>query len=304
MTFFSLIVALLLEQARPFDGKTLSFMLGYFDWLKTHLTTGESRHSMLAWAIAVMPPALAVGALTLLFHKFNPVLGWAWSVFVLYLTMGFRQFSHAYTGIDRALKNADLQQARELLGAWRGASAAEFNSEEIARVTIEQGLIFSHAYVFGVLFFFAAFGPMGAVLYRIATVLNEEWNRFPAEEAGHLGKFSARAFEIIDWIPSRLTAFSFAIVGDFEDALYCWRTQALAWKPVAYGILLASGAGALGVRLGGALPEDGLTQYRPLVGMGDEADGAYMQSTVGLIWRSLLLWLLLILLLTIANLIG
>ena len=40
------------------------------------------------------------------------------------------------------------------------------------------------------------------------------------------------------------------------------------------------------------------------MGMGDEADSAYMQSAVGLIWRSLLLWLLLILLLTIANLIG
>ncbi|MBY0578076.1 MAG: CobD/CbiB family protein [Burkholderiales bacterium] len=303
MTFFSLIVALLLEQARPFDGKTLSFMLGYFDWLKTHLTTGESRHSVLAWMIAVMLPTLAVGTLTLLFHRFNPILGWAWNVFVLYLTMGFRQFSHAYTGIDRALKSGDLQKARELLGVWRGASAAEFNSEQIARVSIEQGLIFSHTYVFGVIFFFAALGPMGAVLYRIATVLGEEWNRFP-EETGYLGKFSAQAFEIIDWIPSRLTAVSFAIVGDFEDALYCWRTQALSWRPVAHGILLASGAGALGVRLGETLPEDGLTQYRPLMGIGDEADGAYMQSTVGLIWRSLLLWLLLILLLTIANLIG
>lgn len=303
MTFFSLIVALLLEQMRPFDGKTLAFMLGYFDWLKKHLTTGEHRHSILAWTIAVVPLTLTVGIVTLLLHKFNPILGWAWNVFVLYLTMGFRQFSHAYTAIDKALKNADLQKARDLLGAWRGESAAEFDSEQVARVSIELGLVYSHLYVFGVIFFFAALGPMGAVLYRLATALNDEWNRQPGEE-NHLGKFSAQAFEIIDWIPSRLTAFSFAIVGDFEDALYCWRTQATSWRPVAHGILLSSGAGALGVRLGNALPEDGMPHYRPLMGIGDEADGAYMQSTVGLIWRGLLLWLLLILLLTIANLIG
>lgn len=303
MTFFSLIVALLIEQVRPFDGKTFAFMLGYFDWLKTHLTTGEWRHGILAWMIAVLPLTLFAALVTFLLHKLNPVLGWAWNVFVLYLTMGFRQFSHAYTSIDKALKDGDLHRARELLGRWRGTSATEYNAEEVARVAIEQGLIYSHLYVFGVIFYFAALGPMGAVIYRLATALNDEWNRHPGEE-GPLGKFAAQAFDIIDWVPSRLTALSFAIVGDFEDALYCWRTQALAWRPVAHGILLSSGAGALGVRLGDALPDGGLSQYRPLMGMGDEADGAYMQSTVGLIWRSLLLWLLLILLLTIANLIG
>ena len=303
MTFFSLIVALLLEQARPFNGKTLAFMLGYFDWLRKHFTTGEARHGILAWMTAAIPLTLAVGAMSLLLHKLSPTLGWVWNVLVLYLTMGFRQFSHAYTAIDKALKSGDLQKARELLGLWRGASAAEFNAEEISRVSIEQGLVYSHAYVFGVIFFYALLGPMGAVLYRLSTALNEEWNRYP-EEAGELGKFAAQAFEIIDWIPTRLTALSFAIVGDFEDALYCWRTQAASWRPVAHGILLSSGAGALGVRLGEALPENGLQQFRPPMGMGDEADSAYMQSAVGLIWRSLLLWLLLILLLTIANLIG
>ncbi|NNM83439.1 MAG: CobD/CbiB family protein [Burkholderiales bacterium] len=301
MTFFSLIVALLLEQVRPFDGRTLSFMMGYFDWLKKHLTTGESKHSIFAWLLA-MAPAVLAGVVGVVFHRINPALGWAWGVFILYLTMGFRQFSHAYTGIDRALRDLDLQKARNLLGAWRGASAAEFNAEEVARVSIEQGLIHSHVYVFGVIFYFAAFGPMGAVFYRIATVLGEEWGS--DEDSGFSGKFAARAFEILDWIPVRLTALSFAIVGDFEDALYCWRTQSTSWNPVSHGILLSSGAGALGVRLGDAVTEDGMSRYRPLMGMGEEADGAYMQSTVGLIWRSLLLWLLLILLLTISNLLG
>ena len=301
MTFFSLIVALLLEQARPFSGRVFAFMLDYFSWIRTHLTTGEHRHGILAWMLAALPLTLAVGIVTLMLHKLNPILGWAWNVLVLYLTMGFRQFSHAYTSIDKALKEGDLQKARDLLGAWSGDCTAEYNSEEVARVSIELGLVYSHAYVFGVIFFFALLGPVGAVLYRLATALNDEWN---GHEDNLLGKFSAQAFEIIDWIPSRLTAFSFAIVGDFEDALYCWRTQASSWRPLAHGILLSSGAGALGVRLGDALPEEGSSRYRPLMGIGDEADSAYMQSTVGLIWRGLLLWLLLILLLTIANLIG
>ncbi|MEO8768057.1 MAG: CobD/CbiB family protein, partial [Nitrosospira sp.] len=69
----------------------------------------------------------------------------------------------------------------------------------------------------------------------------------------------------------------------------------------AQGIILASGAGALGVLLGDSLREAGGKYYRPELGVGEEADMDFLQSTVGLIWRALVLWLLLLLLLEIAS---
>ena len=66
-------------------------------------------------------------------------------------------------------------------------------------------------------------------------------------------------------------------------------------------MILASGAGALGVVLGGALPvAGGEPELRPEMGLGEEPDADLLPSAVGLVWRALVLWLLLILLLTFA----
>jgi cobalamin biosynthesis protein CobD/CbiB len=108
----------------------------------------------------------------------------------------------------------------------------------------------------------------------------------------------------MEWVPLRLTAITFAIVGDFEDTIYCWRSQADTWPDAEQGVLLASGAGALGVRLGQPVPNGGEILDRPELGIGDDADADFMQSTVGLVWRALVFWMVLLFLLTLASLIG
>ena len=80
--------------------------------------------------------------------------------------------------------------------------------------------------------------------------------------------------------------------------------QALAWARGAHGIILAGGGGALGVKLGDALHQDGTMRFRPELGLGEEADVDYMQSTVGLIWRALVLWMFLVLVVTVAHSLG
>ena len=111
---------------------------------------------------------------------------------------------------------------------------------------------------------------------------------------------------LLDWIPARLTALSFAIVGDFEDAAFCWRTQATSWADEAggehAGIVLASGAGALGVQVGGSIPTvGGEPTSGPISVWATRRKPISCRAAVGLVWRALVLWLLLMLLLTLAN---
>lgn len=156
--------------------------------------------------------------------------------------------------------------------------------------------------MFGIIICFVVLpGPLGPVLYRLADLLSERWGGRTEQESDAFGKFATKAFEVIDWLPARSTAVSFAIAGNFEDAVYCWRAQAASWVDHTQGIILASGAGALGVLLGDSLREAGSKYYRPELGVGEEADMDFLQSTVGLIWRTLVLWLLLLLLLEIAS---
>jgi adenosylcobinamide-phosphate synthase len=234
------------------------------------------------------------------------VLGFVFDAALLYLVLGFRQFSHYFTDIQMALRMGEIDRARQLLGQWRGQGAERLSSAQIARVSIEQGFLSSHRHVFAPLFWFIVLGPAGAVLYRLSLSVFRLWPEKLAtnEEGEWLGKFAAEAFLVIDWLPVRLTAVTFAIVGDFEDAVFCWRTQAAPWPDPASGILLASAAGALGIRLGHHLPDATELEARPELGLGDEADVEHLQSAIGLVWRALVLSVLLLALLTVASWVG
>jgi adenosylcobinamide-phosphate synthase len=300
MIFFSLLFALLLEHLRPIGGQNrliLAF-LSYADSLERYFNTGIRRHDIAAWFAAVAPVIVFTLWIYYLLYSFHPLLAWVWNVVMLYLTISPRQLTYSFSEIEAALKSGDLPLARQLLWEFYGIPADDLSSPEIARIAIELGLINSHRYVFAIIICFALLpGPLGPVLYRLAELLNERWGSRPDA----FGKFALKAFEVIDWLPARATALGFAIAGNFEDAVYCWRAQAASWMDRNQGIILASGAGALGVCLGEPLLEAGGSHYRPELGVGDEADVDFLQSATGLFWRTLVLWLVLLLLLEIAG---
>lgn len=303
MSLFSLLAALALEYFRPLPQHIYLYSLftRYAQYIERHINAGQYRHGVVAWMLAVSPLVLLAGGGHLLFYSLHPVLAWMWNIAVLYLMISFRRFSTNAAAIAAELKKQNLDEARKQLSQWQGRAADEFSAAEVARGTIEQALLCAHRHLFGVIVWFVVLGPAGAVLYRLAQILGQKWGALDEYEFGVFGRFPARALEWMDWVPVRLTAISFAIVGDFEDAIYCWRTQAGAWLQRRFGIILASGAGALGVKLGEPLHIGGQVEFRPELGLGDEADADYVESAVGLIWRALVLWLLLILLLTLAK---
>lgn len=311
MSLLSLIAALLLEQLHPLATRKYLFtwMDSYVDFFQHHLNAGEHKHGKIAWLAAMGLPLLLVSLLYWLLMCVHPVLAWAGCVLVLYLTMGFRRFSHYFTDIHKALRKRDLDGARTLLSEWCGKSCHEMSGEEVARVTIEQALLASHRNVFGVVTWFVIFmmfglGPVGAILYRLGLFLNARWGTKSREDFGNFGEFASQAYRVMEWLPLRLTAMTFAIVGDFEDTVYCWRTQAKSWPDPEEGIVLASGAGALGVRLGLTVVQDSAPVHRPEIGMDEEADVDFMQSAIGLVWRALVFWMIMLLLLSLARLLG
>jgi adenosylcobinamide-phosphate synthase len=119
-------------------------------------------------------------------------------------------------------------------------------------------------------------------------------------------------------VPARLTAFGFAVVGNFEEAVNSWRRDAGLWMYPNEGVILAAAAGALGIQLGG-MAAPGVTPDRSktfTAGSGAGAASAegstpgqlpqpgHLQSVVGLVWRSVVLWMLLLALLSLANVLG
>lgn len=304
MTLLAIVFALLIEQLRPLRVEWLNDGLdAWAEHLDRRFNAGERRHGIAAWIVGAVVPSVLVLAVWLLAWRFDWLLALLLGVGVLYLTVGFRQFSHHFTGIHVALREGEVRQARQLLAAWTGLDTERLGSAEVARLAIERALLASYHHVFAPLFWFMVLGPAGAVLYRLAMHFDTAWRRKDAED-GRFGEFAHQAFAVIDWLPVRVTAASFAIVGDFEDAVYCWRTQAGRWPVEADGILLASGAGALGVRLGMPVGCGEAMLDRPELGTGDDADPDFMQSAIGLVWRTLVMALLLLALLGVASWVG
>ncbi|MBV8656322.1 MAG: CobD/CbiB family protein [Burkholderiales bacterium] len=300
MTWLALVLALLLEQFRPISRGNPFYAVyrSFAEVVERNFNGGEYQHGVVGWAIAVATPT----AITMLvwggLYLVHPIAAWLFSIAVLYVTMGFRQFSSSFTGVAEALKEGQFDEARAMLANWTREPASELDENELARLAIEQGLIDAYRHVFGPLFWFVILGPGGAVAYRAATILQLKWGARDRKRGEQFGVFADRAADVVDWLPIRATAASFAVVGDFEDAVYCWRQQAEQWASEAYGILLAAGAGAIGVRLGMPLHQEHTVKFRPELGLGEDADGNMLASAVGLVWRTLLFWLALILLVT------
>jgi adenosylcobinamide-phosphate synthase len=300
MGVIAIIAALLLEQWRPLGDLKAFFawLAGITAWIEQAFNASEGRNGAIAWVVAVVPPVAAAIALHALFYWVSPLLALLFNIGVLYLTLGFRQFSHTFTELQAAIKGGDLERAQELIAGWRGEPALPRGREEVIRLTVEEAILAAHRHVFGVLLWYVLFpGPSGAVLYRLAAFLRRRWGAL-----GPFGRFAEHAFYVLEWPAVRLSAAAFAVVGDFEDAVYCWRTQARAWVDQNAGVLLAAAAGAMGARLGNAVQEAGGTQARAELGVGESADIPLLDSTVGLLWRALVVWMFVLLLLAAARL--
>lgn len=318
MTLFSILCVLLIEQFRPLraDNPIYGWITVFAARIEHSFNAGRAEHGRLAWLVMVsvlVVPALIIYWLCALA---GPVAQLAWTILVVYLTLGFRHYSHYFTAIQLALNNNDLVEARRLLAEWTRQDVRELDAAEVSRLSVENALITTHRHVFGVFFWLLMpMGPAGAVLYRVAEYLARAWNEPEHLQQEPFGKFAAKAFYWIDWIPARLTAIAFAIVGNFEDSVYAWRNFARRWANESTGIILSAGGGAMGVRLGTPaeyapnMPDLDVTALEPAASdieilPGDEPSLRALQSTVGLIWRALLLWILLLLLVSVANWLG
>lgn len=331
MSFFAILFALLIEQVRPLGpGNPIHAGLrGWARWTSRNFDAGKPHHGWVAWTLACVGPS----AVALAIHwALMLSLGWpfavVWSVAILYVTLGFRQFSHHFTGIRDALDAGDEKQARELLARWQQVDVGELPRSEIVRHVIEYSVLAAHRHVFGVLTWFSVLaalglGPAGAVLYRMSEFVARYWRyrsrtqQQPASEA--LQSAAARAWAAVDWVPARVTALCFAVVGSFEEAIDCWRNHAQRFPNDNDGVILAATSGAVNVRLGGEAlkpvfaPNSSQPMQAGAMGEampgtestpGREAEVAHLRSIVGLVWRSVVLWMVLLALLTLARLLG
>ncbi len=261
------------------------------DWVESSLRAGAPGHSLfnrlrglLGWLLLVVPAVLTAALLG------RQAWGWFADGALLYLALGARSLQQHGEQVAQDLAAGDLPAARTHVGWLVSRDTSALDEEGVARAAVESILENGNDAVFGTLFWFLLAGGAGAVLYRLANTLDAMWG-YRDERRLYFGWAAARIDDLLNLVPARLTALTYVLLGDSRTAWSCWRRQAASWSSPNAGPVLAAGAGALAVRLGGAAIYHGQLEDRPKVGAGDTATGGHIRAALALVQRGLWFWL-------------
>ncbi|WP_172600365.1 adenosylcobinamide-phosphate synthase CbiB [Sulfurivermis fontis] len=252
--------------------------------LETRLNRRRRTQGVLVLLLAVLPLVLVTAVLAHLPH-----IGVVAEVLLLYLAIGATSLAQHGRAVAAALAGGDLALARQRVGWMVSRDTAALDEAGVARAATESVLENGNDAIFGALFWFVVLGAPGAVLYRLVNTLDAMWG-YRNERYAAFGWAAARLDDVLNWIPARLTALSYALLGDGRRALRCWYRQGHRTSPNA-GVVMAAGAGALGLQLGGPASYHGSVEERPLLGEGGAPGAVDILRAIRLVQHSLWLWL-------------
>ncbi|THF56207.1 adenosylcobinamide-phosphate synthase CbiB [Pseudothauera rhizosphaerae] len=249
----------------------------------------QQMRGLLAWTLAVLPWV----ALALWLHGLHPGAHWIVDIALLWFALGGRSLAEHGEAVAAPLAAGDLAAARARVGWIVSRETAALDAEGVARAGTESVLENGNDAVFGALFWFILLGGPGALLFRLANTLDAMWG-YRTPRYLHFGRAAARLDDALNWLPARLTALTYALLGDTRNALACWRTQAAQWDSPNAGPVMAAGAGALAVQLGGNAIYHGRAEARPVLGCGAPPDARSLRGAIRLVRRGMLGWLALV----------
>lgn len=243
----------------------------------------------LAAVLAIAPAVLACFALRMSLAT-GVFAGLAFDALMLWLALGQRSLRDHALAVREALRRDDLDGARHAVGRIVSRDCTQLDTAGVSRATVESVLENGSDAVFGALFWFAVAGSPGVIAYRLCNTLDAMWGyRTPRHR--DFGRFAARLDDLMNLVPARLTALSYALLGRTGSALRCWRTQARHWDSPNAGPVMAAGAGALWVQLGGPARYHGEPRFRPALGTGAVPQAGDIDRSLRLVHGSVVLWL-------------
>jgi membrane protein required for beta-lactamase induction len=264
----------------------------YCQWHQQQNLPEWMQQGIIGLLLLLIPPLLAVAALQQLFSdSLLGIPGLLFSIGVLLYTLGPQDLESQISQYAETAERDDEEAriiAREIIQD-EPPTSEPARSQAVSEAALQQ----ANRRVIAVLLWFILLGPLGAMMYRLAVWLPQ------SNQAARDIDFKLNTQQlviILDWLPARITAFCYAIAGSFEDALVGWRS----YQESRYSEFSDSNAGTLICTGSGAMR---------LTTLLDEAyEGAHLYSylpkaAMALIWRSLVVFLVMLALLTFTGLV-
>lgn len=238
--------------------------------------------------LILVVPLLAVAiAVTVWLPLSIEMMVGAW---VVWLALSLRGLTEHGEAVAQPLAQAQLEAAREQVSRIVSRQASALDEQGVAAAATESMLENGADAVFASLFWFLVAGIPGVLAHRLINTLDAMWG-YRNERFLGFGRVAARLDDVMNWFPARLTALTYTLLGHSATAWRCWRRQAPAWDSPNAGPVMAAGAGALQVTLGGPAPYAGGLKQRPFLGEGPAPDADTIRHAIALVRQGTWLWL-------------
>lgn len=243
---------------------------------------------LLGWIVLVIIPMVIIVIGIALLER---VLSFSWWIdaVILYLAIGYTSLKQHALAIVKPLQADELPTARQQLSMIVSRDTEDLNEQGVCKATVESVLENGSDAIFAPLFWFLVGGVPAVLVYRFTNTLDAMWG-YKTERFLFFGRFSAKMDDLLNWLPSRLVGISYAVLGDAKQAFSCWQQQAKDLESPSAGVVMSSGAGALGVLLGGDTMYHGKMKSKPTFGAGKLPKRDDIRRSIQLVSRTLVLW--------------
>ena len=252
----------------------------------SNIFAGSILSGVIAWVVLVCPPTLCI----YLLEPDNAYMNILFSAVVLYFCIGHRSLKEHNQAIFLALKHNDIDSARKNVSKIVSRDCTNLSELGVRKAALESVLENGADALMAPIFWSILLGPAGAVMYRLANTLDAMWG-YKNIRFIRFGRFSARIDDVLNFIPARLTALSYCVLGDTRCGLKAWSAQAHLCSSPNAGPVMAAGAGTLKIRLGGEASYEGLPINKPTLGAGKPPVTEDLNRAINLVSRCLWLWL-------------
>ncbi len=210
-------------------------------------------------------------------------------VLIVYLAIGYKSLRQHAQAVVKPLKHHQLENAQNAVGMIVSRDTESMQPIDIRKATIESVLENGNDAIYAPIFWFIIGGVPAVLIYRLSNTLDAMWG-YKTERFLWFGRFAARMDDILNWVPARLTALSYTVLGNTRQAIQCWLHQSDQLESPNGGVVMTTGAGALGLRLGGYAIYHGVRKQKPHFGCEDDPVEGDIERSVQLIDKTLWLW--------------
>ncbi|MCK5926442.1 MAG: cobalamin biosynthesis protein CobD, partial [Methylococcales bacterium] len=288
----SIVIAVLLDLyfGEPKKGHPL-IVFGKFASKLEQICFIESLSPFLQRIIGVLVVVLIMILFLLPLYFCQQIVFFNWVVapVILYFCIAANSLKQHGKAVFEALHQNDLALARKMVARIVSRDCQKMDEVSVRRASLESVLENGADAVFAPIFWFLIGGAMGAVLYRLSNTLDAMWG-YKNKRYLYFGWAAARLDDVLNFIPARLTACSYLLLGNTALGWHCWRTQAAFLDSPNAGVVMTAGAGCLNLQLGGVAVYEGIEKHKPLFGGKKLPENQDLQRVNQLLDRTLLFW--------------